>query len=150
MGNNRSKNTAIERALAAALRSDGRRFALHARYLPGSPDFVFLEAQVAVFVDGDFWHGWRLPAWERKLSRFWREKLRRNRRRDVSAHRKLRHHGWKVVRIWEHQLDKNMPHCLQRVGSAVDARLAGHPGSEQRSRRLRAQTARPVGAANGR
>ena len=50
--------------------------------LPGKPDFVFIKARVVVFVDGDFWHGWRYPLWKQKLSDYWQKKIERNRHRD--------------------------------------------------------------------
>ena len=75
---------------------------------------------VAVFVDGDFWHGWRLPAWERKLSKFWRDKLRANRARDQRNFRRLRARGWKVIRVWQHELRaKNSNRYLHRILCAL-------------------------------
>jgi len=122
MRNVRTTHTDIELLLATALRSAGHRFALNSRDLPGSPDLVFKEARVAVFVDGDFWHGWRLPAWEAKLSAFWRQKLRRNRQRDTAAHRKLRRRGWQVLRIWEHQVERDLAECVSSVERKLRAR----------------------------
>jgi G:T-mismatch repair DNA endonuclease (very short patch repair protein) len=51
--------------------------------LPGRPDMVFLSAAVAVFIDGDFWHGWQFPRWRNRLSPAWKEKIERNRNRHV-------------------------------------------------------------------
>jgi len=112
------KNGSLERVVQDALRARGLRFKCHDRSLPGSPDIVFPKAQVAVFVDGDFWHGWRLPAWEHKLSRFWREKLRANRARDRRNFRRLRSMGWRVVRIWEHEL-RDLEKAVGRIGDAL-------------------------------
>lgn len=71
----------------------------------GAPDFVFREQRVAVFVDGCFWHfcpkHGRLP---KGNSHYWVPKLTRNRLRDRRVSRKLRAGGWKVVRIWHHEL----------------------------------------------
>ena len=76
--------------------------------------------KVAVFVDGDFWHGWRLPAWEHKLSKFWRDKLRANRARDQRNFRRLRAAGWKVIRIWQHALKKKCSSTwLGRITQAI-------------------------------
>lgn len=74
---------------------------------------------MAVFVDGDFWHGWRFPQWQAKLTNFWREKIHATRCRDLRNFRKLRRMGWKVVRIWEHQLASAPAWCLGRVRSAL-------------------------------
>ena len=100
------KNGSLEKLVQRKLRDQGFRFKRHVRVLPGSPDIVFQKEKVAVFVDGDFWHGWRLPAWEHKLSKFWRDKLRANRARDQRNFRRLRANGWKVIRIWQHELKR--------------------------------------------
>lgn len=100
------KNGSLEKIVQCELRALGLRFRRHNRSLPGSPDIAFPEQRVAIFVDGDFWHGWRLPAWEHKLSKFWREKLRANRTRDQRNFRRLRAKGWTVIRLWQHELKK--------------------------------------------
>lgn len=71
----------------------------------GRPDFVFPRARLAVFVDGCFWHG--CPKHGRKPTSnlaYWIPKLKRNKERDASVSRQLSRAGWKVIRIWEHQL----------------------------------------------
>lgn len=113
------KNGSLEKLVQNELRALGLRFRRHNRSLPGSPDISFPNERVVVFVDGDFWHGWRLPAWEHKLRPFWREKLRTNRRRDLRSFRKLHSLGWQVIRIWQHQLNRNREKCIQRVLQAV-------------------------------
>ena len=111
----RLKNGSIEIIVQRELTTHGLKFRQHVRSLPGSPDIVFPREKITVFVDGDFWHGWRLPAWERKLSPFWREKLQTNRKRDQRNFRKLRSLGWQVIRIWQHQLFQNKEGCIQRI-----------------------------------
>jgi DNA mismatch endonuclease (patch repair protein) len=98
------KNGSLEKLVQRELQAKGLKFRRHVRALPGKPDIVFQKEKVAVFVDGDFWHGWRLPVWEHKLSKFWRDKLRANRARDQRNFRRLRAQGWKVIRIWQHEL----------------------------------------------
>lgn len=100
----RGKHTGPERAVAAIM--IGLRLApeRHPADLPGRPDFVLRTQKVAIFVDGDFWHGWRFPAWRLKLSEKWEQKIAATRRRDARSHARLRRAGWKVVRIWEHQV----------------------------------------------
>lgn len=112
------KDGTLERLVQRELRERGLRFQRHVRSLPGSPDIVFCRAKVVVFVDGDFWHGWRLPAWEHKLTPFWRDKLRANRTRDQRNFRRLRAAGWKVIRLWQHQL-KQPGDCINRVMIAL-------------------------------
>jgi DNA mismatch endonuclease (patch repair protein) len=75
--------------------------------LEGKPDFVFPKLKLAVFVDGCFWHGCPLHATRPKSnSAFWETKLARNQARDRYVTRALHVKGWKVLRIWEHELAK--------------------------------------------
>lgn len=126
----KGKDTGPEQLMASMLRKARRNFETHSRDLPGRPDFVFRRARVAVFVDGDFWHGWRFPTWRLKLSEKWDEKIAANRRRDVRNHARLRRNGWKVVRIWEHQIKRDPGACLRRV---LDATRRG-PGRTARGK----------------
>ncbi len=72
----------------------------------GKPDFTFRRERVVVFVDGCFWHGcpkcYKRPSSNRK---FWDTKIANNRKRDRLVNRELRGSGWRVVRVWQHQLD---------------------------------------------
>ena len=69
------------------------------------PDFVFLKSRTAIFVDGCFWHGCpRHATWPANRAAWWRRKIEGNQARDRLVTRALRRAGWKVVRIWEHQL----------------------------------------------
>jgi DNA mismatch endonuclease (patch repair protein) len=116
----RGSNTGPETAVASALRRRGVYFATHAKELPGRPDFVFRRKRVAVFVDGDFWHGWRFPLWKHKLSRKWQEKIARTRERDQRNFRTLRARGWRVVRLWEHQVDRDLEVCIDRILQTIE------------------------------
>lgn len=111
----RGKNTGIERQVFRELRRRRIHFGRHAGDLPGRPDVVFRRLRIAVFVDGDFWHGWRFPAWAHKLQPKWRDKIAANRARDQRNFRTLRRQGWRVVRIWEHQLKRNPDVAIRRV-----------------------------------
>lgn len=119
----RGKDTGPERAVAEALLARGWEFETHARDLPGRPDILFRTPMVAVFVDGDFWHGWRFPVWRDKLSEAWEVKIEANRRRDARNFRKLRRSGWTVVRLWEHQVTRDLDGCIARVESKLPRRL---------------------------
>ena len=74
------KGGPLELLVQRELRRLGLRFQKNYRRVDGTPDIAFPEKKVAIFIDGDFWHGWRLPAWEDKLSDFWKSKLHANRR----------------------------------------------------------------------
>jgi DNA mismatch endonuclease (patch repair protein) len=85
--------------------------------LVGLPDFIFMQARVAVFVDGCFWHGCkqhsRMPNANRS---YWLKKLTQNKSRDRVVNSALRQAGWRVLRIWEHELaSKNETHLLKRI-----------------------------------
>jgi DNA mismatch endonuclease (patch repair protein) len=114
----RGKNTGIELLVFRELRRRGLHFTRHARDLPGRPDVVFRRARIAVFIDGDFWHGWRFPRWQHKLQPRWREKIAENRRRDQRNFARLRRSGWRVVRVWEHQLKRDPESAIRRIISA--------------------------------
>jgi DNA mismatch endonuclease, patch repair protein len=121
----RGKDTGPEKSVAAALVALGLVWECQARDLPGRPDFVCRAEMVVVFVDGDFWHGWRFSQWRSKLSRKWREKIAGNRRRDTCNRRRLRRMGWKVVRLWEHQIAADVDACVARIAAAVENRRLG-------------------------
>jgi DNA mismatch endonuclease (patch repair protein) len=100
-------NKGTELALMAFFRAHGHTGWRRGRPLFGKPDFVFRKNKVALFVDGCFWHGCPKHGTRPKTNAgFWNEKLRRNIARDRLVNRTLREAGWRVVRIWEHELQK--------------------------------------------
>lgn len=115
----RQKGTDIERLVGRELRRSGHRFQKNLKGLPGSPDLVFRRHRVAVFIDGDFWHGYRYPRWRHKLRPFWREKIEANRRRDQRNIRRLKRSGWRVLRIWQHEIRNDLGKCVQRIVVAL-------------------------------
>jgi DNA mismatch endonuclease (patch repair protein) len=115
----KSRDTGLERQLRSALHREGLRFRKHVAALPGRPDLVITRARLAVFIDGDFWHGYRFPAWEHKLPEFWRKKIGLNRARDRRNFRALRRSGWRVLRIWQHEIERDLDGCASRVLEAV-------------------------------
>ncbi len=88
----------------------------------GKPDFTFREKRLAVFVDGCFWHGcprcYRRPESNRK---FWDAKIARNRERDREVSRELRRLGWRVLRIWEHDLAKRGGACVRKIQAGLNS-----------------------------
>jgi DNA mismatch endonuclease (patch repair protein) len=115
----RGRDTTPERYICELLRASGLVFSQHDRSLPGCPDFVFPKAGIAVFINGDFFHGWRFPIWKHRVPAFWQEKIAGNRSRDERNLRKLRRAGWRVVRIWEHQVEEDAEACLAKIADAV-------------------------------
>jgi DNA mismatch endonuclease, patch repair protein len=74
----------------------------------GRPDYANKRRGVAVFVDGDFWHGGPAYREPRTNAAFWRAKVRRNRERRRLVRRRLRAEGWRVVELWESELQREM------------------------------------------
>ncbi len=115
----RGKDTLPERMVAGRAQALGMTWESHSRDLPGRPDMVFRKEKVAVFIDGDFWHGWRFPQWKMKLSEAWEAKIEANRSRDRRNHARLRRQGWKVVRLWEHQVHADLESAFGKVLDAL-------------------------------
>ena len=118
-----TKGTKPEIALRKALWHENLRYRVNYKALPGKPDIVFTKYKVAIFCDGDFWHGhnWVLrgkKSLEEELdgySDYWKEKILRNVERDKENNQSLRALGWVVLRIWESDIKKNLPECVKTV-----------------------------------
>ncbi len=86
------------------------------------PDFAFRDKRVVVFVDGCFWH--RCP-WHYRTPKtnqgFWDDKTRANKARDIRVHRALRNLGWRVVRLWEHEIRRSPDACVRAVRAALES-----------------------------
>jgi len=118
------KNRSTEQRLRFALVcSSVRGWRLHSADILGRPDFYFAEEELAVFVDGCFWHGCRkcghLP---RTNAAFWAAKIKRNRKRDRATARALTKDGVTVLRFWEHELQENLRGCVERIVALLDRR----------------------------
>ncbi len=104
----RKTDTKLEPIVRRLTFSRGLRYRKYDSGLPGTPGLVFAEPKVEVFVDGDSWHSWRSDEWEHKFSsKFWKEKIARNRRRDGENLRQLEEDGWTVIRIWEREIGED-------------------------------------------
>ena len=103
----RSKNTSFEKEVFQYLVKNEVYFQRHYRRVPDCPDIALPRKKVAVFIDGDFWHGWKYSSYKDRLpSKFWRDKIESNIVRDKKNRRLLRKNGWRVLRVWEHELSK--------------------------------------------
>ena len=115
----RSENTAIERIMFAQLKYHRLKFKKHYD-ITGRPDIVFSDQKVAIFLDSDFWHGWHFKRWKNKLPKvYWRDKIGNNILRDKKNFLKLRKAGWKVVRLWEHQILKSHELCIEKIKQII-------------------------------
>ena len=115
----KGRDTSIEKEVRSRLHRMGLRFRKHVKGLPGKPDVVFPRAKLAVFIEGDFWHGWRFPAWAESLSPRWRQKIRGTRDRDRRNFAKLRRGGWAVIRVWQHEIEADPARATDRIADAV-------------------------------
>lgn len=124
MQRQRRRDTAPERALRAELWKRGLRYRVDFR-IPGTrrrADIAFPSRRVAVFVDGCFWHGCaEHGTWPKKNAEWWRQKIEANRLRDADTDLRLRHAGWQVVRVWEHETALV---AYERVVAALSSELA--------------------------
>jgi DNA mismatch endonuclease (patch repair protein) len=111
----RQKGTDLELQVSRALRLRGLRFRCNVRTLAGSPDLVFTKSRLVVFIDGDFWHGYRFRRWEHKLAPYWRQKIEANRLRDRSNFGKLRRRGWRVLRVWGHEIKEDLNAVIRKI-----------------------------------
>lgn len=114
-----TRDTKPEMMLRSALHRAGLRYRVQVRGLPGRPDIVFPTCRVVVFVDGDFWHGFQFTKWQDSLSPFWLEKINKNRLRDSLNRSALRRSGWQVIRVWEHEVEKDIDGVVGRISSAI-------------------------------
>jgi DNA mismatch endonuclease (patch repair protein) len=124
MASVKTKNTDIELLVFRELRKRGASFRKHYQQLPGTPDIVFTRSKTAIFIDGDFWHGYRYPTWQKKIkSTFWRNKIETNILRDRRNFATLRRNGWKVLRFWGHEVKSDPQKVVSTIiGTALKAR----------------------------
>jgi DNA mismatch endonuclease Vsr len=116
----RNNRTTEVRFRLALVRAGISGWKMHNRALPGNPDFVFLKERIAVFVDGCFWHGCsRCGHIPKTNSPFWRAKIQRNIERDRANIRKLGDSDFRVVRIWEHELRRDLAGCVVRIADLI-------------------------------
>ena len=121
----KSKNTSIEVTLRKALWRAGIRYRKNYQKLPGSPDIAITKYQIAIFCDGEFWHGkdWSKKKFSIKSNRdYWVNKIERNRSRDRKNEWELNCMGWIVLRFWGMEIKKDLAGCLKEVKCAILSR----------------------------
>lgn len=102
----KSKGTKFEIDFLIELKKRSRiKFEVNVSDIRGKPDIFFRTRKVCIFLDSDFWHGWQYPKWKDLLKNdYWRKKIEQNRRRDRRITAYLKKNGWKVARIWQHEI----------------------------------------------
>jgi len=96
----RSKNTKIDLEMKKILRKANCKYIMYPKMF-GSPDFILKGKKIAIFCDGDFWHGYRYHQKKKPPKKYWRKKIEGNILRDKKISAKLRRDGWSVQRLWE-------------------------------------------------
>lgn len=128
-GSSKKTDTSCELALRRTLWAAGCRYRKNVQELPGRPDIVFYGTRVAVFCDGDFWHGRDWETRRQKLSSgtnsgYWLAKIERNIERDRQNTQRLQELGWTVLRFWESQIRSDPTVVAQIVQGALRKKKA--------------------------
>ena len=116
------KNGTAEQLLAKRLWHLGYRYRKNDKRLPGSPDIAITKYQIAIFVDGEFWHGKDWESRKERLKRnrtYWIEKIEENIARDERVDQELRAQGWIPLHFWEKDVLKDIDLCLDEILSCL-------------------------------
>ena len=129
----KSSDTTPEILLRKALWAKGLRYRICSKKLPGKPDIVFPKYKVAIFIDGDFWHGgqWfrrNLKALEEQFSKtssrdYWLVKIRRTMQRDSVNTKKMLDEGWTTIRFWESKIRKDLEGCVAMIVDVIEMKM---------------------------
>lgn len=124
MQNIRANNTNIEIILRKELWQKGYRYRKNYNKLPGKPDIVLTKYKVAIFCDGEFFHGKDWEVLKPKLekgnnSEYWISKISKNRERDDEINKKLLFMGWTVIRFWGNDIKKNIDECIRVIEETI-------------------------------
>lgn len=123
MAANKSKGTKLELSFGKLLWNAGVRYRKNDKSVPGKPDFVIKGPKIAIFCDGEFWHGrdWDVRKKDHKSNcDFWHSKIERNIERDKEINEELHRQGWKVFRFWETEITKKPDVCLNEILSYMN------------------------------
>lgn len=120
----RGRDTKIEVILRKALWQKGYRYRKNYKKLPGSPDIALTKYKIAIFCDGEFFHGkdWEVlrPRLEKgSNSAFWISKISRNRERDDEVNKRLLFEGWTVIRFWGDDIMKHAEECVKVIEETI-------------------------------
>ena len=118
----RSKDTTIEKELRKELYNSHIGYFKNVSSLPGHPDIVLRKYKIAIFVDGDFFHGYDLNKIESNLKTnkdFWIEKIKKNQARDIKSNEKLISLGYTVLRFWGHEIRNDIKSVLKTINDTI-------------------------------
>ena len=120
----RAKDTKIEIILRKALWNKGFRYRKNYKLLPGNPDIALTKYKIAIFCDGEFFHGKDWEVLKPRLeigsnSDFWISKISKNREHDDEINKKLLFMGWTVIRFWGNDIKKNTDECIRVIEETI-------------------------------
>lgn len=118
----KSKGSKIEIKLAKALWQKGYRYRKNYNKITGKPDITITSLKIAIFCDSEFWHGknWETKKYEIKSNKeFWYKKIESNISRDKKVNKILKGTGWKVLRFWGEDIEKNLKKCLKKIEKTI-------------------------------
>lgn len=119
----KGKDTQIELKLRRALHKKGIRYRKNVKSIYGTPDIAIKKYKIAIFCDGDFWHGydWEKRRDDIKSNRdFWINKIEHNMEKDVEVNHVLKHMGYTVIRVWEHEIEKDIDGVCQMIERKIN------------------------------
>lgn len=114
----RGKNTKPELAFRKALHAKGVRYRTFSKKIPGKPDLSSAKKKFAIFIDGEFWHGYNWDVQKDKIKsnrEYWLPKIERNMQRDRQVNAQLQELGIKTFRFWSKDIKKDLDGCVQQV-----------------------------------
>ena len=127
MANVSLKGGKAEVSLAKALWHNGIRYRKNYKKIPGSPDIAITRYKVAVFVDGEFWHGENWEERKKKLKNnreYWIEKIEENIARDRRVDEQLKELGWIPIHFWEKEVKMNLDNCVNSIVDVIQLQYA--------------------------
>lgn len=119
----KSNDTKPELKLRKALWNVGIRYRIKNKDIFGKPDIAIKKYKLAVFVDGEFWHGfnWKEKKTKIKSNRdYWIQKIEGNMERDKKVNKKLRENGWTVLRYWQKEIKSNLDQCVSEIEATIN------------------------------
>ena len=122
MGSVHLKGGTAEVLLAKRLWHLGYRYRLNYRKLPGSPDIAITKQKIAIFIDGEFWHGYDWESRKQKLKRnreYWIEKIEENMSRDTRVDRMLISKDWTPLHFWTKEVINETDNCISTIQESI-------------------------------
>ncbi len=125
----KSRGSKIESMLAKEMWKRGLRYRKNNKTVFGKPDFTFKKFKIAIFVDGEFWHGkdWEIKKHDHKSNHdFWYTKIERNIKRDEEVNSFLLNEGWTLLRFWGQDIKKDLLNCIFKIEKTINEATRKH------------------------